>query len=581
MRRFSHLLFVATILLNAFIVAPAQSVSKAAPATSAITGRVTAGDDQPVPGAVLVLMPAEFRRERVKPVARATTGADGFYRLANLPAGSYRLQLLAPAYTSAGAPRGGGWNEGQIVNVSAGETIEGQDFRLARGGVITGRVTDADGKPVIGEYLRLMDATQDSSSGRNYAISPYSSETDDRGVYRIYGLPAGRYHVAVGEDKENGALSIALSGKNFTRTFHPNATEAAQAKVVEVSPGTEATGIDITLAAPVKTYEAAGRIVDALTNQPVPNISYGIGQVSPDGKHIGNRGWGNARTNADGEFRLRNLLPGRYAMLTAASDAVAGTAANYYSAPAPFEIVDGNVDGLLVKAHRGAVLSGVAVIEGTTTDRAALAKLAGVALYINVASAAPQADELRGAQSSRVRLQPDGSFRVAALPPGTAHVSLEPYSTPQGFTLLRVERGGVEQRTGIEIGAGEQVAGVRLVMAYGTGVLRGQVEVQRDGVPASLPGGARLQVRLRRRGAVRSPWGEQGVEVDARGRFVLNGLVAGEYELTASGWIQPTPGAPRGVGLPSASQTVNVPEKGEINVTLVYDLTAKPQGTTP
>ena len=577
MRRFSHLLFVATILLNAFIVAPAQSVSKAAPATSAITGRVTAGDDQPVPGAVLVLMPAEFRRERVKPVGRATTGADGFYRLANLPAGSYRLQLLAPAYTSASAPRGGGWNEGQIVNVTAGETIEGQDFKLARGGVITGRVTDADGKPVIGEYLRLMDATQDSSSGRNYAISPYSSETDDRGVYRIYGLPAGRYHVAVGEDKENGAVSIAVSGKNLTRTFHPNATEAAQAKVVEVSADTEATGIDITLAAPAKTYEAAGRVVDALTNQPVPNISYGIGLVTPDGKHIGHRGWGNARTNADGEFRLRNLLPGRYAMLTVARDAPGGAATaadNYYSAPAPFEIVDGNVDGLLVKALRGAVLSGVAVVEGTT-DRAAPAKLAGVTLYINVAPAAPQADELQGSQSSRVQIQPDGSFRVVALPPGTAQVSLDPYSTPKGFALLRVERGGIEQRTGIEIGAGEQVAGVRLVLAYGAGVVRGQVEVQRDGAPASLPGGARLQVTLRRKGGANSPWGQQGVEVDARGRFVLNGLVAGEYELTASGWIQPTPGAPQGVGLPSANQTVNVPDKGEINVTLVYNLNAK------
>jgi hypothetical protein len=71
-------------------------------------------------------------------------------------------------------------------------------------------------------------------------------------------LPAGRYHVSVGEDKEHGAVGIAISGKNFTRTFHPNATEQAQAKIIEVSSGSEATNIDITLAAPVKTYEATG-----------------------------------------------------------------------------------------------------------------------------------------------------------------------------------------------------------------------------------------------------------------------------------------------------------------------------------
>jgi hypothetical protein len=178
-------------------------------------------------------------------------------------------------------------------------------------------------------------------------------------------------------------------------------------------------------------------------------------------------------------------------------------------------------------------------------------------------------------------IQPDGSFYVAGLPPGKAQVTLGAFSSPTGFMLLRIERGAVEQRGGIEIGEGEHVSDVRVRFAYGTTVLRGQVEVRRDGQPSQLPEGAQIYVRMRRAGGERSVRDNISSEVDARGRFVVEGLVAGEYELSGHGWIRPAPGAQAGAGLPSVKQTVNVPEKGEINVTLVYELNPKPQGATP
>jgi len=576
MRTFSRLIFIVIILCHAFLVASAQAAPKEAPETGTITGRVTMRDDEPLPNVGLALMPVKSNGQP-RAVARATTGADGFYRMTNVPAGSYRLQLLAPAYTSTSSSPTGGWNESKTINLTPGETIEGQDFTLARGGVITGRVTDADGKPVIAEYLKVTRANQDPRSGHDYVIPPYDFETDDRGVYRIYGLPAGRYHVSVGEDKENAGARIAISGKNFTRTFHPNATERAQAKIVEVSSGSEATNIDITLAAPVKTYEATGRMIDAETGKPVLGVLYGIGTVSPDGRQITGQGWDNSKTDALGEFRLRNLLPGRYAVTARAERE---DTANYYSAPVPFEITDGNVEGLVVKVHRGGILSGVAVLENTK-DRAALAKFSQLMLHVDVRPVEPQSGELRAWNSWRTRLQPDGSFRVMGLPPGKAQLSLEPYSAATGFTLLRLEHGGVEQSDGIKVGVGEHLSGVRVVMAYGTSIMRGQVEMRRDDAPTQIPDGAQLRVSVHRRGAGRSRWGDYGAEVDARGRFMLEGLAAGEYELTLQGWIRPTPAAPQGMPLPAVKQIVNVPEKGETSVTVVYDLNAKPEGTTP
>lgn len=544
----------------------------------AITGRVTGSgdDDQPISGVGIILMPSGFSRYARKPVARAMTGADGFYRLENVPAGSYQLQILAPAHTPAKAHATFGIGVGRAINIGAGETIDHQDFELARGGVITGRVTDADGKPVIAERLKLLRPNRDSHSAPINIGSPYGFETDDRGVYRMYGLPAGRYLVCAGDEKDSRAMRAALSGRNLTHTCYPNATEEAQARIVEVSPGVEATGVDITLPPPVKTYEVTGRITDAETGQPLANLSYGFGVLSPDGKNLVNRGWGSVKTTPEGEFRFGNLMPGRYAVFVMTRD---GDVANYYSEALPFEIDDANLSGLVLKARRGATLRGVVSVEGTT-DRAVIAKLAQVDLHVRVVPVNRRTGELQPGASSRLIIQPGGFF-VSGLPPGKAQVMLSAFSSPPGFRLLRVERGAAGQRDGFEIGDGEQVSDVRIRLAYGTTVLRGQLEVRRDGQPSQIPEGAQMYVVLRLAGGERTARDNISTEVDGRGRFVLEGLVAGEYELTGNGWIRPSPDAPQGTAFPTVRQIINVPEKGEINVTLIYDLSAKPQGATP
>jgi hypothetical protein len=178
-------------------------------------------------------------------------------------------------------------------------------------------------------------------------------------------------------------------------------------------------------------------------------------------------------------------------------------------------------------------------------------------------------------------IQPDGSFYVSGLAPGKAHISLDAFSTPTGFRLLSIERGASEQSDGIEIGEGEQVSDVRVRLAYGTTLLRGRIDVRRDGEPSQLPEGGQMYVILQLAGGAKSGRNNLSAEVDVRGRFVIEGLIAGEYELTVRGWIRPLPPARQGMALPTVTQTVSVPDKGEINVTVVYEQNAKPQVVTP
>ena len=70
--------------------------------------------------------------------------------LSNVPAGTYIISPVAPAFAL----------EDEVTNnsvvVSEGETVEGINFSLVPGGVITGKISDADGKPLIEQYVTVL-----------------------------------------------------------------------------------------------------------------------------------------------------------------------------------------------------------------------------------------------------------------------------------------------------------------------------------------------------------------------------------------------------------------------------------------
>jgi hypothetical protein len=112
------------------------------------------------------------------------------------------------------------------------------------------------------------------------------------------------------------------------------------------------------------------------------------------------------------------------------------------------------------------------------------------------------------------------------------------YSTLNpGFWLLRVERDGVDLSDGIEVSPGAQLTGVRVFLAYATGVIRGQVTI----LNYELPQGVHLQISARHVGyeatpghffSVATPGHFFSVETDDRSRFTFEGLAPGEYELS-------------------------------------------------
>lgn len=346
----------------------------------------------------------------------------------------------------------------------------------------------------------------------------------------------------------------SFAGGGYPRTFHPGVADPARSPIVEITAGNEAAGIDITVGRVSRSYAASGRVIDAATGAPVANIQLGYG-IMPDQKHVMQVGWGGGnRTNANGEFRIESVPSGRFAVF-----AMSLEESEFYSEPAVFEVADSDVSGLEIKLQRGSTISGVAAIEGTE-DPDVLAKLSKFEIRAWV-----QSESLSQPSFAPAKFGVNGSFKLAGLQPGKVYVSLSSYPPIKGLSLLRIEREGVEQPQGIEVGPGEQVSGVRLVIAYGTGVIRGQVRFQGDERPLNL----RMFASIRRAGAIMLAG---GTEVDARGRFKVEDLPFGEYQVMLA--IQPTHPGDRGLTVPM--QKVTLVSGSEAEVTFVVNL--KPAG---
>ena len=161
--------------------------------TGTVSGRVTI-KGKGSPRVVVGLRAREFGPQPA-PSIKASTDQDGYYRISEVPAGIYQVEPIAPGWVIADAPGYGARGSGLLIK--EGEAVDGIDFALLRGGVITGKVTDAEGRVVIDEPINLFRLDPINQRGSAYSFAPRGFQTDDRGIYRIFGLPAGRYVICL------------------------------------------------------------------------------------------------------------------------------------------------------------------------------------------------------------------------------------------------------------------------------------------------------------------------------------------------------------------------------------------------
>lgn len=239
MRGLNFIRIMLTVALSSLCVMaqtqqPGGGTDKTEAPSGVITGRVVNESGQPLQNAIVSFNPSGGGTSNQS----VATDREGNFRLEGLePKGSYYIYATMPAYTTP--PPASRIAPPRTYRVGDSVTLT-----LIKGGVITGKVTNAVGDPLVGILVRAEMVIR-GLNGRRLANSQIRErQTDDRGIYRIFGLPAGQYVVMA------GGAGMSYSSANIdpfdtdVPTFAPSATRDT-ASEISVRSGEETANIDI------------------------------------------------------------------------------------------------------------------------------------------------------------------------------------------------------------------------------------------------------------------------------------------------------------------------------------------------
>lgn len=513
-----------------------------------ISGRVTQhGKGLPD---VLIKATRELSVRPDSPGIEARTDSQGYYRIGPVVAGHYFVTVYALGLVPlrndqvSGSPR--------EISVSGGETIADVDFELILGGMITGAVTDSAGKPLPQQPVLLTFVSPQPNPTlyvRNPTLTPFTSgyfKTDVSGFYRIVGIPPGTYLVSVGP--HFAAFAAFRRATAFRQTFFPSTTDRAKARPIEIAEAANIPNIDIKLGPPVATFSASGRVVDSSTGAPIAGVNFDL-EIEESGERgvIPKAG----TSNPNGEFKLENLPTGHYSIKV--SQERGRDDGDFFGTSSWFDIRDSNVSGIELRVEKTLMVFGMVVI-ANTNEPTVLAKASQLDLLFE------DSPNDRGPISAKlVRPNSNLTFSVYGLKPGRVrvHLNSDEQIAALGLRFLRMELGTTPIRE-FEIGHDQQAQGLRVILVYGSGSLRGSVKLENGPLPANT----RLAANVKNdNGFFAGTW------VDTNGNFLLNALPAGIYTLTVTA---EEPGK-RTLG-PEAHQTISISENKAVTTVITLDL---------
>lgn len=517
------------LFLFAFFVSSwfAPLIAKAQ--TGEITGRVVTEDGAGLPN-MIVLLNAVARDARAASGAsqtRTSTDEDGNFKVAGLAPGRYSINIAnAKGYVRKLAPVDERQNP---VFYSPGDSVT---ITMIKGGAITGRVTNTMGEPLIGAQVSAVMVRDAEGKPIRGGGSGRGRFTDDRGVYRIYGLLPGTY-VVFTRTGASGPFPTPYDGD--VPTYHPSSTRDTAAEVA-VTSGGEASGIDI------RHRGDRGRTLSGVVSGGKEATPTTAASVALFDMSVTISAWSSfVRPGAEGGFAFSGLPDGEYVVIARSAGDDGGMA----SAWRRVSLKGSDVTGVELKLLPLGSISGRVVIEASPDACEGKRKIPLEEFSPTVVRDDLSKDDLaflpwRNFSSPRVNEK--GEFTINDVDPGhyrigmrlpDANFYLKAVTSPSSVPARRGATAAVSHisRSGLALKQGEKLAGVTVTVAEGAASLRGKVAPEKAG--------ARLPERLRAHLIPAEPnaaddvlrYAEAAVRAD--GAFVLTNLAPGKYWLMA------------------------------------------------
>jgi len=479
--------------------------------TAVLRGQVVASDSgTPIRRAQVRLSGIGMRESRL-----ATTDAQGRFEIRDLNGGRYSLTASKGGFVTLqyGQRRPG--EAGTPIELSDAQVLDRLLIGLPRGSVISGRISDEFGEPIVNASVSAMRYAYVGGSRR---LTPAGARdtTDDQGFYRLFGLSPGDYIISaslrMGEVTDPGD---ELSG--FAPTYFPGTPDATAAQQVRVALSQEQGGVSFALAA-TRLVRVWGQVLSA---SGTPHWG-GMVSLSPIGGAIGGgaRGPGffqgnGSRIEGDGSFWITNVAPGRY-QLTAR----AGGRDDAEFARMDVTVGGSEVGSLIVVTAPSGRITGKVV---TDTGEPLPAGSPPLQVVARAASADGSTVGQFGGGGGQGRVNADGTFEVGSvLDPRYVRIT-----TPPAWTLKAVLVDGRDVTDlPVDAGPGEVVSGVQVVITRTLSSAEGTVLDDRrqpvlDATVVLFPADERLRYFQSR--FVRS------ARPDQEGKFRITTVPPGEY----------------------------------------------------
>lgn len=575
---------------------PARNERRIAVGTASISGTVIASDTgAPIPDANVTLTGDVITIQRT-----VLTDSTGQFSFPRLPAGVFQVNVDPSdnqyLETNFGQRRLGG--EGKSIVLSDGQRVA-IHVPLIRGSVIAGRVVGPNGRPV--SRLHVAAFRTDMSTGRRQMEQVGSAETDDRGLYRIFGLPPGTYLVAAVPDASTwtprfrhegaadveraiataGVIHAAADGRpamitvssaptantyysilpNYLPTYAPGSLTPAAATLITLAPNEERLGVDI------HAHAVESSVIRGIVTTP---LDAGMGVqlwLANADSFVMSAASRMVRADRDGEFVFRNVEPGHYSLLaltysTLSNVAVVnGSAAGGTASITERQKMWAQTQVTVTGAPVGTVsiaLMPTRSISGTVVfDQRQPPDLAqiNVVVYARRIESGQQIYLPDGVPSATVG--PDGRFTIAGLPGGRYMLGLD------GLLKSAVVDGHDTLDSPLDFGGERDVTGAVLTVSDRLSLLTGAL-TDANGRPvldhvviAAATDSRYWHANTRR---------VQRAFLEANGRFTFTGLPAGQYQISVVPDLEPgdlfNPDFLRAVA--RTSVTVTVPDAGTV-----------------
>jgi hypothetical protein len=539
-----------SLLAQTSVSSPDKKAGEHPASPCLVAGRVvTAAEGNPLKSARVALVPEGSRSDTR--IYAATSDSDGLFVLKDVPAGRYRFFATHTGFVDQ-QYQAKGSNGGAVFALKPGQKVSDVLFRMTLAAVITGRVNNEDGEPMVRvQVMALRKPTEEEEesrfASRKLRLFPVASaQSDDRGQYRIFGLEPGDYYVRASDSFEpEGGISIGQDywvrqylGTEYAPMYYPGVAQVGQAEPVSLKPGSEVQA-DFSMQR-VKAVEVAGHVIGP--DGPAKD-TWVMLEASGEDDFNSNR---QDTTDQKGAFKFKGIPPGSYAIVVYQKREGIMTG----QARQKIEVGGDDIESLTISLGGGATFRGritTAGLGSVTWDR----------LSVNL-SPVEEGEQLGG----HGRVKQDGTFEVTSVPDG--NYAFHVWGLEQDW-YVKTARLGPDDilEKGLQLEKGAAGGRIEVVISSASAQIEGSVT---DGDQAMIGAHVRISPdpetpynRFRSRSAA----------TDQTGHFLIAGLAPGKYRVSAR-----STASPGSAPLKSDPQIVTLSEHDHTTVDLVI---VKPQ----